>query len=380
MTPFENELDQLLTEAEALLQDQKPVEALDLLARAQTLEPHYAWTMLFRGVALGQLGKTEEAVPQLIGAADDHREDIDIQVDAARHLSVLEYHQDALICANRAIEIDTNDAGAHAVRAEVLERLGRIEEALPARETAIALDPEDTDSRYYLAVDYCDLGRYQEAFKPRCRCSSSIPTIRIFCACMALACPISIITRKRWANGRSWSGWKGSTPTCCTIAPARWMRWDAGRRRWRPLTEAIAEEPENVMNYYTRGMIHEHAGEDDRRAGRLPAHAQNGSRPYRRGDQSGGTGVVHQHLLPHTGTPAGVQQHAPTSAKLLYVQGRLAMDEGDLRLARRALEAAIQAGTGVGHRLVYPDHALQHLRGPRSRAGGRGARLTRIPG
>ena len=76
------------------------------MERAQTLEPQYAWTMLFRGVALGQLGNGGG------GAAAHQRgrwspEDIDIQVDAARHLSVLEHHQDALICANRAIEIDT---------------------------------------------------------------------------------------------------------------------------------------------------------------------------------------------------------------------------------------------------------------------------------
>ncbi len=139
-----------MTQAEALLQDQKPNEALDLLERARALEPHYAWTMLFSGVALGQLGparmkpcRNSLAPPMTI------REDIDIQVDAARHLSVLEHHQDALICANRAVEIDANDAGAHAVRAEVLERLGRIEEALPSREAAIALDGEDTDSRYF---------------------------------------------------------------------------------------------------------------------------------------------------------------------------------------------------------------------------------------
>ena len=121
MKPFENEIDQILTQAEALLQDEKPTEALALLERGRKLEPRHGWLTLFRGVAFAQLGRTEEATDQLIIAADNNRKDIDIQVDAARHLSLLEQHQDALVCANRAIELEESDAGAQAILGEVLE-------------------------------------------------------------------------------------------------------------------------------------------------------------------------------------------------------------------------------------------------------------------
>jgi len=348
MTPFENELDQLLTQAEALLQDQKPVEALALLERAQTLEPHHAWTMLFRGVALGQLGRTEEAVPQLIGAADSQLEDIDIQVDAARHLALLEYPQDALICAGRAVEIDANDAGAHAVRAEVLERLGRISEALSSRETALTLDSEDTDSRYYLAVDFCDVGRYDEAYQTAQPLFDQFPDdpdiIRLHGACL------SYLDRHQDALIK-WAELERLEGVNPNLLHNRASTLDALGRRDEALatiSEAIEAEPDMAMNHYTRGMIHEHAGDDaaaiDDYLAALaldPGHTDAAINLVELTTAMNAT-------LPVLERVNKLLEEHPTSAQLLYVAARLTMDLGDLPQARRLLEDAILREPGLG--------------------------------
>ncbi len=348
MTPFENELDQLLTKAEELLQDQKPVEALAVLERAQTLEPQYAWTILFRGVALGQLGRTEEAVPQLISAADSQSDDIDIQVDAARHLSVLEYYQDALVCANRAIGIDPYDAGAHAVHAEVLERLGRIEEAVPSRESAIVLDPEDTDSRYYLAVNYCDVGRYQEAFataQPLFTQFLDDPDIlRLHGACL------SYLEHHEEALSK-WAELERLEGVNTNLLHNRASTLDALGRSDEALatiSEAIEDEPEIALNYYTRGMIHEHAGDNDHAIDDYllaltldPNHLDAAINLVELTTQENSSRQVMERVQL-------LREHEPSSAQLLYVLGRLAMDQGDQVQAKQTLESAIQREPALG--------------------------------
>lgn len=348
MIPFDNELDQLLTQAEALLQDQKPMEALDLLDRARTLEPHHAWTMLFRGVALGQLGRTEEAVPQLIGAADAHIEDIDIQVDASRHLSLLEHHQDALICANRAVDIDDNDAGAHAVRAEVLERLGRISEALPSREYALSLDPDDTDSRYYLAVDYCDLGRYQDAYdaaQPLFLQFADDPDIvRLHGACLSYL-DNHLEALSKWAELERLEGMNPNLlHNRASTLDALGLRQEA----LATITEAIELEPELAMNYYTRGMVYEHIGdfpgaiEDYLTAlAHDPNHLDAAVNLVELATSIDATRMVLDRVNV-------LLEHEAESAKLLYIFGRLAMDLDDLALAQRALEEAILREPSLG--------------------------------
>ena len=258
MTPFENEVDELLSEAEALLQEEKPVEALNILDRAWTLSPNHSWTMLFRGVALGQLGRLEEAIDQLLAAADGSPSDIDVQVDSARYLTMLEQHQDALVCANRAVALDDMDAGAHAVHAEVLERLGRIAEAIPSREHALLLDAEDMDSRYYLAVDLCDLARYDEAFALADALYAEFPDdediVRLHGACL------SYLGRHEAALSR-WAELErveGVTPNLLHNRASTLDALGLFDEALATLNDAIDLEPAMAANYFTRAMIHEH--------------------------------------------------------------------------------------------------------------------------
>ena len=341
MMNFENEIDQLLTQAEALLQEQQAEEALGLLERVCMLEPGHAWAQLFRGVALGQLGRAEEAVEQLIRAADNHPEDIDVQVDVARHLALLEQYQDALICATRAVAIDTNDAGAHAVRAEALERLVRITEALPERESALALDPDDADNRYYLAVDLCDVGRYQEAAQVADSLFTEYPNdpdmIRLHGACLSYQ-ELHAEALAKWAELERLEGLSPNLlHNRATTLDALGLHDEA----LATINEAIALEPYMGINFYTRGMIHEHYG-----------HVELAVEDYL---------LAIEHDPEHLDAAINLVEAAPlvkavplvlsrintmlakhpTGAKLLYILGRMKMELGDLLGAQHTLEESV---------------------------------------
>lgn len=349
MTPYDNEqLEELLSEAETLLQDQKADEALALLDRARDMQPSHAWTMLYRGVALAQLGRDEEAVGQLIAAADQQQDDIDIQVDAARHLALLEYQQDALVCAERAIAMDETDAGAHAVRGEVLERLGRIEDAIPAREAALAIDPEDSDTRYYLAVDLCDLGRFQEAYEVAQplfgEYADDADIVRLHGACL------SYLGRHEEALGK-WAELERLEGLVPNLLHNRASTLDAlghHEEALATINEAISLEPELAANYFTRGMIHERLGDG--------ISAQQDYLEALTHDPQHLDAVVNLvELTAAIGTAPLVLfrvnkllQDEPTSAKLLYARGRLLMELGEFVIGRESLEAAMRREPAMG--------------------------------
>ncbi len=343
MTPFEeNEIDQLLTKAEELLQEDKAVEALSLLERAHKLEPHHGWIMLFRGVALGQLGQLEEAVEQFLSSADGNLDDIDIQVDAARHLSLLEQYQDAIICADRAIKLDASDAGGQAIYSEILERMGRIEEAVPYREQALLLDADDIDSRYYLAVDLCELGRHQEASQVSQSLVDNFgddpDVIRLHGACLsysgnhqdALAC---------WAELERI---EGITPNLLHNRASTLDVIGLREEALATINEAIELEPDLALNYYTRGMINEHyndevaAIEDYLEAiARDPEHLDaimNLVEIAVAADVEAAVLERIDHLLEIT----------DNAAKLLYARGRLLMELDELSQGKTAIEMAVQ--------------------------------------
>ena len=348
MTPYDNEIDQLLTQAEALLQDEKPIEALALLDRARKLQPRHAWTMLFRGVALGQLGRVDEAVTHLIAAADENNQDIDIQVDTARHLSLLGQYQDAIICAERGVALDDGDAGAHAIYGEVLERLGRFTEAVPHREQALTLDPEDVDSRYFLAVNLCDLGRYEEAYalaEPLVEDFSDDPDIlRLHGACL------SYVGRHHDALSR-WAELERLEGVTANLLHNRASTLDVLGLRdeaLQTINEAIALEPELAMNYYTRGMIQEHRADD---AAAIDDYLAAMERDADHLDAV--INLVELAATMETVTPViaridALLEQTPESAKLLYARGRLLMEAGELERGTQSIESAVRHEPALG--------------------------------
>lgn len=348
MTPYENEIDELLSQAEVLLQDEKPIEALALLDRARSIEPRHGWTMLFRGVALGQLGRADEAVEQLISAADEQREDIDIQVDAARHLSVLDQYQDALICAQRALTLDDADAGALAVAGEAMERLGRITEAVPLREEALVHDPTDVDSRYYLAVNLCDLGRYEEAFTvamPLIEEFSDDPDIiRLHGACL------SYLGRHHEALSR-WAELErleGITPNLLHNRASTLDVLGLHDEAMMTIDEAIALEPDIALNYYTRGMINEHRQDD------VAAIEDYLAALVRDPDHLDASINLVEVAVALNVVPTVLERvdhlltFNPTAAKLVYARGRLLMETSEMEEGIQAIELAVRLEPSLG--------------------------------
>lgn len=341
MNNFENEIDQLLTQAEAHLQERQAEDALALLDRVVMLEPNHAWAQLFRGVALGQLGRAEEAIDQLIRTSDCHQEDIDVQVDVARHLAMLEQYQDALICANRAVNLDANDGGAHAVRAEALEHLGRVVEATPEREAALSMEEEDTDSRYYLAVDLCDLGRYDEAWRAAEPLFAQYPDdpdiIRLHGACLSYQDQHEQALHK-WAELERL---EGLTPNLLHNRASTLDALGMHQEALDTINEAIEAEPYMGINYYTRGMIHEHNGDDEAAISdyllALEHDPEHLDAAINLVELAPVVQAVPQVL---TRVNAMLARH-PAAAKLLYVLGRVKMEMGDLPGAQRTLEDAI---------------------------------------
>ncbi len=343
MTPFENnDIDQLLTQVEALLQDERPVEALDLIERARRLEPRHAWMMLFRGVALGQLGRIDEAVDQLIAAADEHTDDIDIQVDTARHLSLFGQAQDALICANRAIAIDAEDEGAHAVLGEVLERLGRISEAVPSRELALLGDPDDADSRYYLAVDLCDLGRYQEAYEVAeplfGEFADDADIVRLHGACLSYLGRHTDALIK-WAELERL---EGVTPNLLHNRASTLDVLGRHEEALATIDEAVLAEPDVAVNYYTRGMINEHlerngdAIEDYLIA--LAYDHEHIEAAINLVELAAAIDAVDTTLV----RVNRLLDAEPSSAKLAYARGRLEMEAGEFVTGQEHIEEAVR--------------------------------------
>jgi tetratricopeptide (TPR) repeat protein len=350
MFPTDDDIEQLLTEAENLLQELKPNDALQVLERARRLEPRHAWMLLFRGVALAQLGQVEEAVKELLSAADEHPEDVDIQVDAARHLCLIEEYQDALICADRALAHAQDDAMAHAVRGEALEHLGRLAQAVPEREEALALDPTDSDNRYSLAVGLCDLGRYPQALEVATPLFAEFPDdpdiLRLHGACL------SYLGRHAEAMGK-WAELERLEGVTPNLLHNRASTLDALGRFEEALTtieEAIDLEPELAVNFYTRGMIHEHQGEE---APALqdylealsidPNHLETAMNLVEvaplvsAGDLSDAQARLHVLMGDH-----------PRAAVLRYAAGRLQLEAGEFAAAMKLLESAVRCDPALG--------------------------------
>lgn len=350
MFPTDDDLEQLLTKAEALLQDQKPADALTILDRARRLQPRHGWLQLFRGVALGQLGRLDEAIEALVAAADENADDVDIQVDAARHLCVMEQFQDALICADRALALASDDAMAHAVRGDALEHLGRLAPAVSERETALALDPSDTDNRYALAVALCDVGRYPDALTvatPLFTEYADDPDIlRLHGACLSyLGRHDEAMTK--WAELERA---EGVTPNLLHNRASTLDALGHFAEALATLEQAIAEEPENAVNYYTRGVIHEHleqegmAVEDYLEAlSRDPHHLESAMNLVEMAP------IIGAGLLAEAQTRLHVLQgDHPRAAVLRYAAGRLSLEQGNFAIALRQLEASVRCDPHLG--------------------------------
>ncbi|HEY1384540.1 MAG TPA: tetratricopeptide repeat protein [Dongiaceae bacterium] len=73
--------------------------------------------------------------------------------------------QNGLAAAERALELDSNLAAAHAAKGRVLAGLGRYDEALAAHAESLHLDPESYDAHYLYGRTCTELGRAELAVR-----------------------------------------------------------------------------------------------------------------------------------------------------------------------------------------------------------------------
>jgi tetratricopeptide (TPR) repeat protein len=138
-------------------------EALKEFERAAQLDPGAAWAHANRGSALETLGRYEEAL-----AAYDRTTQL-APSEAIGHwgrghvLGELGRYEEALAAFDRATQLASGEADLHNARGQALNSLGRHGEALAAHDRAIELDPRHASAHYNRGVALDRLGRYEEA-------------------------------------------------------------------------------------------------------------------------------------------------------------------------------------------------------------------------
>ena len=370
MTPFDPDIEEMLSQAEALLQDQRPIEALSLLDRAGKLAPRHAWATLYRGVALGQLGKVDEAIAMLLSAADNHPDDLDIQIDSAWHMTLLDFPQDALVTIERALKLDTHDSGAVLVYAEILERLNRITEAVNVREEQLLRHPEDEENRLLLAMDMCDTGRYSEALELACPLISANPQdpdiVRLHGACLSYQ-------GNHEEAAVLWEKLEALEGPTQNLLHNRACTLDALLRHEEALEIidlAIEKEPETALNHFTRGMINEHLGKLELA---VIDYLNAITRDHDFMDAVVNLAEVAEHCQMVSATLVCVEEllteqpaDEPPCAVLLYARGLLLLQMNRVDDARVTIEEAVRCEPDLGYAwhtlsIIYQMHGESEL-------------------
>jgi TolB-like protein/Flp pilus assembly protein TadD len=150
---------------------QKLEEAEEAFQEARRLDPRLFQARYFHGRACFQSGRMDEAAAEFKEAARI-REDYQAAFFAAQTLEALGRGQEAreqLVEALRVVEkhmeLNPDDPRAATIRAVSLCRLGRPEEGLLWAEKALEIDPEDAGVRYNAACLYSLEGKVEEAIR-----------------------------------------------------------------------------------------------------------------------------------------------------------------------------------------------------------------------
>jgi tetratricopeptide (TPR) repeat protein len=97
--------------------------------------------------------------------AEDYLLEIDTWFNKGNALLNLGNNEEAIVCYEKAIELDPNDAYAWNNKGLSLSNLARYEEAIKSYDKAIELDPNDATVFYNKGAILYNLARYEEAIK-----------------------------------------------------------------------------------------------------------------------------------------------------------------------------------------------------------------------
>ncbi|HSG09289.1 MAG TPA: CDC27 family protein [Longimicrobiales bacterium] len=168
------ELEPRLAEAHSasgavLFVEGKVGEAEAALRRAVDLDPRLYEARYILARALFQQGRFDEAAA-LFKEAFRVRADTQAAFFAAqameaqgRHEAALEAYGEALVVAERHMELNPDDARTATMRAVSLCRLGRVDEGLVWAEEALTIDADDAGVRYNVACLFSLAGRTERA-------------------------------------------------------------------------------------------------------------------------------------------------------------------------------------------------------------------------
>jgi tetratricopeptide (TPR) repeat protein len=138
-------------------------QAVALALRAVALAPSDRLNALHATELLLRTNRYDEAAAIILDVVDIHRED----PVALRLLSATQMlrglTEDALAAIDRALDLSPEAAEYHLHRANLLYRLGRLDEAAEAFGRSAALDPSNQDAKRSQLTVYLDSGRFIEA-------------------------------------------------------------------------------------------------------------------------------------------------------------------------------------------------------------------------
>src|SRR6202043_1597700 len=142
---------------------QEPEDAVALALRALSLAPGDRQNALHAGELLLRTGRFDEAADIIAGMIEVHpRDEVALRLLSAAQM-LRGRIADALDAIDRALSIVPDIAEYHLHRANLLYRLGRLDEGAEAFGRAAALDPSNPDPKRPQLTVYFDSGRFTEA-------------------------------------------------------------------------------------------------------------------------------------------------------------------------------------------------------------------------
>jgi tetratricopeptide (TPR) repeat protein len=138
-------------------------DAIHHADRALELDPEHSWALRSRVEFLQEAGRFDEAEDAARTALDQQRDDPDVHVTAGWLFEKQVRYQEAIDCADRALELDPEHSWALRSRVEFLWKAGRFAGAEEAAQAALDLRPGDPD--VYVTAGWLNdaLHRFEDA-------------------------------------------------------------------------------------------------------------------------------------------------------------------------------------------------------------------------
>jgi len=165
----------VMKETERLFQENREDEAIRLLVRLREDHPDSPLLLSNLGAAYGRQKDYDSMLAVLMHSLRYNPDHVSTHLNLSYAYLRKENSRAALEHIDRAIELNSVLATAHAHRCEVLVALGRMDDARVAIETAIELDGSGSRSRLRLGQLLYETGEFEEAAETLARLTEAYP-------------------------------------------------------------------------------------------------------------------------------------------------------------------------------------------------------------